>query len=169
MDGLPFIQPCWGCPAWFADCRQKAVYMFSAKYRTTPAFKAYYPVNQYIITRFPLPDPLQGGMIRFGPKDIQDQFTVPFDIPFTQGGMIAGNKLFYTFGAGDAERPDGIRVYDLSRKCLIAGADLQDTIMGAEEIESCSFRGRELICNTNAKPEGGYYSLGTAWYELLKE
>ena len=116
-----------------------------------------------------LPDPLQGGMIRFGPKDIQDQFTVPFDIPFTQGGMIAGNKLFYTFGAGDAERPDGIRVYDLSRKCLIAGADLQDTIMGAEEIESCSFRGRELICNTNAKPEGGYYSLGTAWYELLKE
>ena len=169
MDGLPFVQPCWGCPAWFVDCQEKAVYMFSAKYRTTPAFKEYYPVNRYIITRFPLPDPLQGSMIRFGPKDIQDQFIVPFDIPFTQGGMIAGNKLFYTFGAGDAERPDGIRVYDLSKKCLFAKADLHDTVMGSEEIESCSFWGSELICNTNAKPEGGFYSLGTAYFDLLKE
>ena len=23
--------------------------------------------------------------------------------------------------------------------------------------------------NTNANPEGGFYSLGTAWYDLLKE
>ena len=169
MEGGAFIKPCWGCPAWFVDNQKKAVYMFSARYRTTPAYKEYYPVNEYIVTRFPLPDPLAGGMVVFGPQDIVDQFTAPFDIPFTQGGMIAGNKLFYTFGAGDEERPDGIRIFDLDKKCLIAKADLHETVMGPEELESCSFWGRELICNTNAKPQGGFYSLGTAFYDLLKE
>lgn len=169
MDGLPYTKPCWGCPAWFVDNRQKAIYMFSARYRTTPAYKDYYAVNEYIITRFPLPDPLSGGFIRFGPADIQDQFSAPFDIPFTQGGMIAGNKLFYTFGCGDEERPDGIRIFDLDRKCPIAKADLHNTIMGCEEIESCSFWGQNLICNTNANPAGGFYDLGTTYCDLLKE
>ena len=168
MEGLPYTKPCWGCPAWFVDNRQKAIYMFSARYRTTPAYKDYYAVNEYIITRFPLPDPLSGGFIRFGPADIQDQFTAPFDIPFTQGGMIAGNKLFYTFGCGDEERPDGIRIFDLDKKCLIAKANLDKSAMSSEELESCSFWGKELIGNTNAKPMGGFYRLGTAYYDLLE-
>ncbi len=168
MDALPYQPPCWGCPAWLVDNRQKALYMFSARYRTTPAFKEYYAVNEYIITRFPLPDPLAGGFVRFGPADILDQFTAPFDIPFTQAGMIAGNKLFYTFGCGDKARPDGIRIFDLDRKCLAAKADLDQTAMGTEELESCSFWGDELIANTNAKPEGGFYSLGTAYADLLE-
>ena len=137
--------------------------------RTTPAFKEYYPVNEYIITRFPLPDPLSGGFVHFGPQDIRDQFTAPFDIPFTQSGLIVGNKLLYTFGCGDEERPDGIRIFDLDKKWLIAKADLQDSAMGAEELEGCGFWGRRLICNTNAKPAGGFYDLGTDYYDLLKE
>ena len=169
MAGLPWKQPCWGCPAWFVDNERQAVYMFSCRYRTTPAFREYYAVNEYIITRFPLPDPLSGGFVRFGPRDIVDQFTAPFDIPFTQGGMIAGNKLFYTFGCGDAERPDGIRIFDLDKKCLIARADLTGTAMGGEELESCSFWGNELVCNTNANPEGGFWCLGTGYAGLLKE
>ena len=48
---------------------------------------------------------------------------------------VAGNKLFYTFGCGDAERPDGIRIFDLDKKCLIARADLTGTAMGGEELE----------------------------------
>ena len=160
MEGMPWIKPCWGCPAWFVDNRQKAVYMFSALYRTTPAFKEFYKDNRYVITRFPLPDPLKGGFVRFGPQDIQDQFTAPFVFPFTQGGMIAGNKLFYTFGCGDEERPDGLLVFDLDEKHMIAQADLRNTQMGLEELECCSFWGQELICSKNASPQGGFYSLG---------
>ncbi|MBQ8080309.1 MAG: hypothetical protein IJ240_00250 [Clostridia bacterium] len=166
MEGLPWKQPCWGCPAWFVDNRERYIYMFSARYRTTEAFKHLYAENEYIITRFPLPDPLKGGAVRFGPQDILDQFTAPFDIPFTQGGMIAGNKLFYTFGLGDSRYPDGLRVYDLDQKRLCARADLSHTVFGREEIESCSFWRGQLICNTNAKPQGGFYNLGSLWAEL---
>ena len=83
--------------------------------------------------------------------------------------MIAGNKLFYTFGCGDADRPDGIRIIDLDKKCLIARANLTDTAMGGEELESCSFWGNELVCNTNANPEGGFWRLGAGYADLLKE
>ena len=49
MAGLPWKQPCWGCPAWFVDNERQAVYMFSCRYRTTPAFRKYYAVNEYIM------------------------------------------------------------------------------------------------------------------------
>lgn len=169
IEETAFRQPCWGCPAWFPDVRENALYMFSARYRTTEAFKQYYSVNQYIVTRFDLPDPLAGGFIHLGPRDIRDQFAAPFDIPFTQGGMIAGGKIFYTFGLGDQRYPDGLRVYDLKRKCLAARADLSRTVLGNEEIESCSFYGGRLFCNTNAKPQGGIYDLGEAYAQLLED
>lgn len=171
IEDTQWQQPCWGCPAWFIDIQGSSIYMFSSKYRTTAAFKEYWPDNRYIITRFPLPDPEDGGCVTFGPKDIIDQFDCPFDIPFTQGGMIAGSKLFYSFGNGDKEDylyPDGLRVYDLEKKCLCAKMDLKDSCLGTEEVESISFFGNELYINTNAKPTGGYYSLGTDFVELIK-
>ncbi len=171
IENTGWQQPCWGCPAWFVDVKGGSIYMFSAKYRTTAAYEANWPDNRYIITRFPLPDPEDGGFVTFGPKDILDQFDCPFDIPFTQGGMIAGNKLFYSFGNGcmhDYKYPDGLRVYDLDHKCLCAKMDLKDSCLGAEEVESISFFGDELYINTNAVPAGGYYSLGTGFAELVK-
>lgn len=171
IEDTAFRQPCWGCPAWFIDVKGGSLYMFSAKYRTTAAYKDKWPDNRYIITRFPLPDPADGGFVTLGPKDILDQFDAPFDIPFTQGGMIAGNKLFYSFGNGNSQDylyPDGVRVYDLEKKCLCASIDLKDSVLGTEEVESISFYGDELYINTNAKPKGGYYTLGTGFAELIK-
>ncbi len=168
-DGTPWEQPCWGAPLWLIDSAHGALYVLSARWRTTSAFREYRDRNAYIVTKFPLPDPEAGGIVTLTAADIADQFTAPFDIFFTQGGLIAGGKIFYTFGAGTAEYPNGVRVYDLRKRCLCAGADLSGTCLGSEEIEACGFRNGELLCTTNAHPHGGIYSLGSRWSELLAE
>ena len=160
IENTPYEDPCWGCPAWFIDNDQKAIYMFSCRYRTTEAFKQYYDQNRFRITKFPLPNPEDGGFVMFTAKDIQDQFICPYDIMFTQGGMIKNGLLYYSFGLGDERYPLGLRVYDLNEKCLTARMDLSKSFFSTEEIESISYHDGILFCNTNAKPQGGYYSLG---------
>lgn len=165
IEDTKWETPCWGCPAWFVDNEKKCMYMFSARYRTTDEFLQYREINRYIITKFPLPDINGAKFVKLTAADILDQFTAPFDILFTQGGMICGNKLFYTFGLGDSRYPIGLRAYDLDRKCLCAQMDLSSSVLGREEIESSSFYNGELLCNTNAEP-GGIFSLGG---EIKKE
>lgn len=159
-----FETPCWGCPAWFVDSANGFIYIFSARFRTTAAFLQYRDINRYIITRFRLPNPLAGSrFVLLTAKDILDQFTVPFDILFTQGGMITGDKLYYTFGCGSAYNgiyPNGMRVYDLKEKKLYASYDFSNTCFADEEIESCSFYNNQLYINTNANPMGGIFSIG---------
>ena len=179
IEKTPWQQPCWGCPAWFVnekdendknDEKSGNIVMFSAKTRTTAAHRDHWPDNRYIVTKFPLPDPADGGTVTFGPTDILDQFDCPFDIPFTQGGMIAGNKIFYSFGCGCAHDhlyPDGVRVYDLEKKRLCAKMDLKDSCLGDEEVECVSFFGDELYINTNAGTQVGYYSLGKDFAGLI--
>ena len=165
IENSRWQRPCWGCPAWFVDPDTGVIYTFSARYRTTAAFKEHYADNNYIITKYRSVNPLNGGAVMLTSDDITDQFECPFDIPFTQGGMIHGGRLYYTFGCGSAnggEYPDGLRVYDLREKRLVAKANLQNSVLGAEEIESCSFYNGELLCNTNADI-GGIYSLGRIW------
>ena len=166
IENTPFETPCCGCPAWFIDSNNSDLYIFSARYRTTVEFLKYKSENRYIITKFSLPDVKKDSFIVLTAKDILDQFLLPFDILFTQGGMIKGNKLYYTFGLGDDRYPIGLRVYDLEKKSLSAKMDLQDSILGNEEIESCSFYKGELLCNTNAEP-AGIFSLGSEIKTLL--
>ena len=165
-DGIgdtSFETPCWGCPAWFVDSKNCCLYMFSSRYRTTAAFAQYKDRNKYIITRFSLPDPTAGeNFVILTAKDILDQFTAPFDIFFTQGGMISGNKLYYTFGCGsgyDGIYPDGMRIYDLERKQPCSSYDFSGSCFAHEEIESCSFYNGKLLINTNASPEIGIFSI----------
>lgn len=150
--------PCWGCPAWFVDSENDCLYIFSSRYRTTEEFLPYYGQNRYKVTKLRKP-PLSESFVQLGAADIEDQFLLPFDILFTQGGMLAGDKIFYTFGLGDEHYPLGLRVYDLKNKCVCAKLDLSGSIFGGEELESCCFYNGELICNTNAKV-GGIYVLG---------
>ena len=165
IERTDWEMPCWGCPAWFVDNESQFLYIFSARWRTTKEFLDHYDENRYIITKLRKP-PLTEPFVRLTAGDILDQFLLPFDILFTQGGMIAGDKLFYTFGLGRDPYPIGLRVYDLTRRCLCGTLDLSGSILGQEEIESCCFYEGELLCNTNA-PVGGLYSLGTEPAKLL--
>lgn len=151
--------PCFGCPAWFVDSEKGFLYIFSAKYRTTKEYAQFAAENRYIITKFCLHPPQEGGLIRLGAEDILQQFSVPFDVFFTQGGMLHDDKIFYTFGFGNETYPDALHVYDLREKKLLAKMDLSDSVLKGEEIECCSFYGDELICNTNVQPVK-LYSLG---------
>ena len=142
----PFEAPCWGCPCFMLDNDAGALYMFSARYRTKAGCVPEGERNAYIVTRFPLPDPKAGGMIRLGPGDILDQFTVPSDVLFTQGGCIIGGKLYYTFGYPKGGYSLHILVFDLEGKTLLAQMD--DLAFDGEEIECCGLYRGKLLCNT---------------------
>ncbi len=146
----PWETPCWGAPAFFVDSESHALYIFSARYRTTKPYLDDYGRNAFIITKFRLPEVEAKSRIVLTEADIVDQFTTPFDILFTQGGTLYENKIYYTFGYGNKDYPLGIRVFDLVRRCIAAKIDLSKTAFRNEEIESCSFYKGKLLCNTNS-------------------
>lgn len=175
VDLSCFEPPCWGCPAWFVDSENKAIYIFSSRYRTTKKFLPYYGQNRYIITRFDMPEPFSANFVILTGADIKEQFTVPFDILFTQGGTLRNGKIYYTFGMGSSTYPLGLRIIDLREKQVCNAEDLSTSCFSNEEIECCAFYGNHLLCNTNSTDiaVGGIYSLGFVskkgddWREIL--
>lgn len=153
----PFEPPCWGWPSFLPDAEHGRMLIFSARYRTK--LREYDDVNRYIITAFRLPQAEDGAWVTLRPADILDQFEADYDIGATQGGMVYQDKIYYTFGFGRADFPDGMRVFDLKKRRLITAVDLSHSIFAQEEIESCGVYQGQLLCNTN---RGGLYSLGKA-------
>lgn len=143
-----FEQPAWGCPAFFVDSEADALYIFSARYRTIWGHIPEGKKNAYIITKFALPSISAGGIVRLGPDDILDQFSVESDVMFTQGGALFDNKIYYTFGCPERGYPIHILIFDLVKKCQIAQIDNLDAAFDHEEIECCAFYKDNLLCNT---------------------
>lgn len=156
MEGTPWTAPCWGCPAFFADTEEKALYIFSARYRTKRGCVPEGEKNAYIITRFPLPDVEEGTMIRLSAKDIQDQFVVESDVEFTQGGQLTDGVLYYTFGCPKVGYPDRMMAFDVHEKKALYMVDHLDEALCGEEIECCDWYEGKLLCNTC---DGGLYVL----------
>lgn len=152
----PFVDPCWGCPAFFADNERKALYIFSARYRTKRGCVPEGEHNAYIITRFDLPDLSAGPMVRLTARDIRDQFSVESDVPFTQGGQLTDGILYYTFGCPKAGYPVCVMAFDVDRKILKWQAENMDAAFCGEEIECCDWYKGQLLCNTNG---GSLYTL----------
>ena len=88
--------------------------------------------------------------------DILDQFVVPSDTAFTQGGLLAGDQLIYTFGCPKHGYPDEIMVFDVRQKKLTAHIRNLDEALHGEELESCAIYSGKLMLNTN---DGGLYTL----------
>lgn len=143
-----FEHPCWGSPCFMVDNDAGFLYMFSARYRTKRGCVPEGAQNAYIITKFPLPDPAKGGMIHLYPEDILDQFAVPSDVLFTQGGTIAGGKLYYTYGYPKGGYPLHILTFDLHSKALSAQIGNLTEAFREEEIECCGVYGKQFLCNT---------------------
>ena len=140
--------PCWGSPCLMVDPDEGVLYMFSARYRTKRGCVPEGKENAFLITKFPLPDPKLGGMVHLHPEDILDQFAVPSQVLFTQGGMIHDGKLYYTYGYPKGGYPVQIMVFDLRKKCLAAQTgDLSEAFCG-EEIECCAYYQGKILCNT---------------------
>lgn len=95
-----------GAPMWLVNTKENAVYMLSAKYRTTYGsvgdtanYLGYESVNDnyYIITKFNLPSLSAGEQVVLTPTDIIDQFTTDFAAFATQGGTVFDDKIIYMF------------------------------------------------------------------------
>ena len=162
-----------GWPASFVDSdptsgTMNKFYLFSARFRTTEAWETtnietygitnYYEDNAYIITSFAMPD-LPANESEFGrtvtltPHDITDQFTTPFDIYATQGGTMYQGRIYYSFGFGGTaeKRKDGIRVFDVTQKKIIAKIDLSNSAFANEEPECCCIYNGQLALSTNSQ------------------
>lgn len=158
MTGSGYVQPGWGCPAFFVDTEAGHVYMFSAKYRTKRGCTPEGEHNAFIITKFPLPSLDAGALVHLTAADILDQFVVESDTPFTQGGQLAGGILHYTFGCPKIGYPTCVMAFDVREKtCLYQVDDLTDAMNG-EELECCDWYQGKLLCNTC---DGGIYVLAT--------
>ncbi len=149
IENTPFLQPCFGCPAWLVDPEEKALYIFSAKYRTKREFIPEGKINTYIITKFDLPEIEGNPVVRLTPADIRDQFSVPSPVCFTQGGTIYKGMLYYTFGLPAIDYPDRVMVFDLHNKCLAAVVDDMDEALHGEEIECIAHYDGKMVVNTN--------------------
>lgn len=140
--------PCWGSPCLMVDNDEGFLYLFSARYRTKRGCVPEGKKNAFLITKFPLPDPKQGGMVRLTPADILDQFAVESEVLFTQGGTIFDGKLYYTYGCPKIGYPVQIMVFDLKNKCLAAQSGDLSAAFCEEEIECCAPYQGKLLCNT---------------------
>lgn len=145
IENTSFQAPAWGWPASLVDVKGGWYYMFSARYRTKRDMAR--DDNVYIVTKFKLPDPKAGDVTLY-PKDIVDQYELPFNVFFTQGGTIYDNKIYFTYGTGKEAHPDELRVIDLDKKEYELCENLTDTPFGNNEIECCAFYNGRLLINT---------------------
>lgn len=150
----------WGWPAFFIDgapteLTQNKLFIFGPRFRTTSAQETvnrnlygisnYQTNSAYIITEFTMPalpssESDFGQTVTLYPTDILHQFAAPFDIYVTQGGMMYGGKIYYSFGFGghDAYTHNGIRVYDIATESISDRIDLLSGEAGSVEPE-CTF------------------------------
>ena len=159
IEKTPFIQPCWGCPAFLVDPQEQCLYIFSAKYRTKRDCIPTGQHNQYIITKFALPHIEDGDKIILTPQKIMEQFCVTSDVQFTQGGTIFNGKLYYTFGCPHAGYPLKILVFDLRKKRIFAEVSIPDDALNSEEIECCAAYRGKLMVNTSGIGHGSIFAL----------
>lgn len=145
IENTDYQAPGWGWPSSLVDVEGKWYYMFSARYRTKR--KLAREDNVYIVTKFHLPDPKAGDVTLY-PSDIVEQFALPFNVFFTQGGTIYDGKIYYTYGCGNEEHPNALRVINLETKSYEVCEDLSDKPFGDDEVECCGFYDGRLLINT---------------------
>ncbi len=145
IESTPYQAPGWGWPASLVDTTGGWYYMLCARYRTKKEFSR--PDNVYIITKFRLPNPKAGDVTLY-PSDIVDQFELPFNVFFTQGGTIRKNNIYYMFGCGNETYPNEMRVIDLSKKEYVLCENLSNGPFADDEVECCAFYDDKLLINT---------------------
>ena len=146
-DTTTWMAPGWGWPAFLPDAENGWLYLLSARYRTRR--NAARPDNVYIVTKFRLPAPTAGN-VTLTPADIEDQFELPFNVFFTQGGTVKNGRIWYTFGCGNEDHPNALRGIDPEKKEFFTQEDLSATPFGDDEVECCAFWGERMLLNTQS-------------------
>lgn len=141
----------YGAPCWMIDRERQALWIFSARRRTTPKITKHTWENQYIATRFRIPKLSEGESVTLSSNDILDQVVLPFDVGFTQSGTVHDGLIYYCFGTGAKDKPSAIRIYDTDSRTVAARYDLQKQI--PIELESLAVVDGYIYANSNINPK----------------
>ncbi len=149
-------EPIFGAPSWLIDRERKALWVFSAHQRTTPAVTLRAEDNFYIAYQFRIPALSEGSEVILTVDDLVKQVLFPYETWFTQAGCMLDGKIFYCFGVGviDPEgRPSRLRVYDTDSGTICAKYNLDEEI--PYEMEDLAIRDGWIYVNTNTSPRRG--------------
>ena len=149
-------EPIFGAPSWLIDRERKALWVFSAHQRTTPAVTLRAEDNFYIAYQFRIPALAEGAEVTLTADDLVKQVIFPYETWFTQAGCMYDGKIYYCFGVGviDPEnRPSRIRVYDTDSGTIVAKYNLNEEV--PYEMEDLVIRDGWLYVNTNTSPRRG--------------
>ena len=149
-------EPIFGAPSWLIDRERKALWVFSAHQRTTPAVTLKAEDNFYIAYKFRIPSLSEGAEVTLTVADLQAEVIFPFETWFTQAGCMYDGKIFYCFGVGKLDpenRPSRIRVYDTDSGTICAKYNLNEEI--PYEMEDLVIRDGWIYVNTNTNPKRG--------------
>ena len=150
------LEPIFGAPSWLIDRERKALWVFSAHQRTTPAVTLKAEDNFYIAYRFRIPALSEGPVVKLTTDDLLQQVIFPFETWFTQAGCMYDGKIFYCYGVGKIDpenRPSRIRVYDTDSGTIVAKYNLNEEI--PYEMEDLVIRDGWIYVNTNTSPKRG--------------
>ena len=149
-------EPIFGAPSWLIDRERKALWVFSAHQRTTPAVTLRAEDNFYIAYQFRIPALSEGSEVILTVDDLVKQVLFPYETWFTQAGCMLDGKIFYCFGVGVIDpvgRPSRIRVYDTDSGTICAKYNLDEEI--PYEMEDLAIRDGWIYVNTNTSPRRG--------------
>ncbi len=149
-------EPIFGAPSWLIDRERKALWVFSAHQRTTPAVTLRAEDNFYIAYQFRIPALSEGSEVILTVDDLVKQVIFPYETWFTQAGCMLDGKIFYCFGVGVIDpvgRPSRIRVYDTDSGTICAKYNLDEEI--PYEMEDLAIRDGWIYVNTNTSPRRG--------------
>ena len=150
------LEPIFGAPSWLIDRERKALWVFSAHQRTTPAVTLKAEDNFYIAYKFRIPALSEGPVVKLTADDLLQQVIFPFETWFTQAGCMYDGKIFYCYGVGKIDpenRPSRIRVYDTDSGTIVAKYNLNEEI--PYEMEDLVIRDGWIYVNTNTSPKRG--------------
>ncbi len=149
-------EPIFGAPSWLIDRERKALWVFSAHQRTTPAVTLRAEDNFYIAYQFRIPALSEGSEVILTVDDLVKQVIFPYETWFTQAGCMLDGKIFYCFGVGVIDpvgRPSRIRVYDTDSGTICAKYNLDEEI--PYEMEDLAIRDGWIYVNTNTSIKRG--------------
>ena len=156
-----FRDPGWGCPCHVLDAEGGFLYAVTARFRTTRAGLREGEKNALIITKYAVPEVVEGTTVQLTGKDILDQWELEDDTLFTQSGIYHEGKIYYFFGCAIHDYPNHVMVIDLRNRRIEKRLDDDLGIFGLDEFECGIMWNGMLLVNANevGSPDGNLYAI----------
>ncbi len=125
------------------------LWTYSSKYRTNGSEEAHDNENRFVIHKYSLPS-LSNETVVLTAADVLDEFILPYDAFYMQGGTAHSGKMFAMFGHGGTTMgtkaaENAMLIYNLAGGKQIAKVNMSALQNHAVEIESAAVFGQYLF------------------------